>query len=222
MGKQKCPECEEGAPGWMVSYGDMTTLLLCFFVFLLVMAKVDVDKLSSASGYMAHKMGLLPASTKNSSKKDNLEDPKNGVRGDSDQTLSIDEGMKLVLGSKDMFPKGEAAPKFDAKTTRDFLVFAQQIRGLRNVVEVRGHTSTGEVEGTVYRDEMDLSTERARAIRKMLIETGKIKGNRIRVVGCGDHEPLQSNLFIDKAQNRRVEIRVNAKLQPFNPNTVIP
>jgi flagellar motor protein MotB len=200
----------------------MTTLLLCFFVFLLVTAKVDVDKLSSASGYMAHKMGLLPANTKNDSQQDK-EDAEKGVAGDQDQTLSIDEGKKFVLGGKDMFEAGKAVPtkSKDNKNTKELLKFATQVRGMRNIIEVRGHTSSEEVEGTIYRDAMDLSTERARVIRDILISVGKIQSDRIRIVGCGDHEPLRSNLFVDKAQNRRVEIRVNAKYQPFNPNTVI-
>jgi chemotaxis protein MotB len=220
VGKPKCPECEEGAPAWLVSYGDMTTLLLCFFVFLLVTAKVDVDKLSSASGYMKEKMGLLPNNTSNDSKKAKQEAEK-GLKGDQDSTLSIDEGKKFVLGGKDMFEKGKAEPVFSTDTTREILEFARQIRGMRNIIEVRGHTSTGEIEGTIYRDAMDLSTERARQVRKYLIDSGKIQADRLRVVGCGDHEPLRSNLFVDKEQNRRVEIRITAKYQDFNPNSVI-
>ena len=32
--KPKEEEHEEGAPGWMVTYGDMMSLLLCFFIML--------------------------------------------------------------------------------------------------------------------------------------------------------------------------------------------
>lgn len=220
MAKNKCPECPEGAPDWLVAYGDMTTLLLCFFVFLLVTAKVDVDKLSSASGYMAHKMGLLPANTSTNEREDKT-DAEKGVKGDEDATLSIDEGKTFVLGGKNLFDKGEARPRFSPESKKEVLDFARQIRGMRNIIEIRGHASTGEVDGTVYRDAMDLSTERARSVREYMVNNGKIQPDRIRVVGCADHEPLKSNLFIEKEQNRRVEIRVNAKYQDFNPNTVI-
>ena len=221
MAKNKCPECPEGAPDWLVSYGDMTTLLLCFFVFLLVTAKVDVDKLSSASGYMASKMGLLPANTKNNNVVQKKEDPSKGLRGDQDQTLSIDEGKKFVMGGREMFGKGDANPTYNAEIEREIMSFARQIRGTRNIIEIRGHTSAKETEGTIYRDEMDLSTERARSIREYLVKSGRLQADRIRIVGCGDHEPLRSNLFVDKEKNRRVEIRVTGKFQKFNPNTVI-
>lgn len=221
MAKQKCPECPEGAPDWLVSYGDMTTLLLCFFVFLLVTAKVDVDKLSAASGYMAHKMGLLPENRSNKMKKDRQE-AKTDINGKSQQVLSIDEGKKLVVGGKEMFKKGDAAPQLTSELMERLLAFARQIRGLRNIVEVRGHTGTNEISGSLFRDEMDLSVERARAIRDFLIKDGNIRKERIRVIGCADHERLKSNLFFStEEQNRRVEIRVTAKYQDFNPNTSI-
>lgn len=199
----------------------MTTLLLCFFVFLLVTAKVDVDKLSSASGYMAAKMGLLPSNTKNDSVIKKREDPSNGMRGDQDSTLSVDEGKKFIMGGKEMFSKGDATPSYTAEIERELMNFARQIRGTRNIIEVRGHTSAKETEGTIYRDEMDLAIERARKIREYLVDTGRLQADRIRIVGCGDHEPLESNLFIDAEKNRRVEVRVTEKFQEFNPNTVI-
>lgn len=221
MAKHKCPECPEGAPDWLVGYGDMVTLLLCFFVFLLVTAKVDVDKLSSASGYMAAKMGLLPANTKSDSLVKKKEDPSKGLKGDEEQNLSIDEGKKFMMGGKEMFEKGESTPTYTASIERELMNFARQIRGTRNILEIRGHTSTKETEGTIYRDEMDLATERARSVREYLIKSGRLQADRIRIVGCGDHEPLKSNLFVDKEKNRRVEIRVTSKYQEFNPNTVI-
>ncbi len=41
MGKKEKPEViiKEGAPGWMVSFSDLNTLLLTFFILLLVFAK---------------------------------------------------------------------------------------------------------------------------------------------------------------------------------------
>ncbi|HPW42065.1 MAG TPA: flagellar motor protein MotB, partial [Bacillota bacterium] len=33
-----------GAPAWMSTYGDMVTLLLCFFVLLFSFATLDVQK----------------------------------------------------------------------------------------------------------------------------------------------------------------------------------
>ena len=42
---KKKEEQEEGAPAWMVTYGDMVTLLLCFFVLLFSMSEIKKDKI---------------------------------------------------------------------------------------------------------------------------------------------------------------------------------
>ena len=41
--KKKAKSQPEGAPLWMVTYGDMVTLLLTFFVMLLAMSEVKKD-----------------------------------------------------------------------------------------------------------------------------------------------------------------------------------
>jgi len=45
----ECEDCEAGAPLWMVTYSDMVTLLLCFFVMELSMANfLDPGKVDAA------------------------------------------------------------------------------------------------------------------------------------------------------------------------------
>ena len=42
--KKKKAEAPAGAPDWMVTYGDMVTLLLTFFVLLLAMSEIKQDQ----------------------------------------------------------------------------------------------------------------------------------------------------------------------------------
>ena len=35
---------EEGAPGWVVTFGDLMSLLLCFFVLMLSFSEMDRKK----------------------------------------------------------------------------------------------------------------------------------------------------------------------------------
>ena len=37
-------KCEPGAPGWVVTFGDMMSLLLTFFILLLSFAKLEKTK----------------------------------------------------------------------------------------------------------------------------------------------------------------------------------
>lgn len=44
MAKEKKIEIKEGLPEWMGTYGDMVTLLLCFFVLMFATSSVDAEK----------------------------------------------------------------------------------------------------------------------------------------------------------------------------------
>ena len=79
---------------------------------------------------MAAKMGLLPANTKNNNVIQKREDPSKGLKGDQDQTLSVDEGKKFVMGGREMFAKGDATPIYSAEIERELMNFARQIAAL--------------------------------------------------------------------------------------------
>jgi len=56
----KCVECPpEGAPGWMVTYGDLMTLLLCFFVLLFSFSSLDVVVMMSLKKTFTGAYGLM-------------------------------------------------------------------------------------------------------------------------------------------------------------------
>jgi len=47
-----------GAPKWMVTFADLSTLLLCFFVLLLSYAEIDVAKFKRLAGQMRQAFGV--------------------------------------------------------------------------------------------------------------------------------------------------------------------
>ena len=59
MAKDKCPECPKCLPGWLVQFGDLMSLLLCFFVLLLSMATLDAKKVEEYFEIMRRSMGFL-------------------------------------------------------------------------------------------------------------------------------------------------------------------
>ena len=60
MAKKKKPEDPPlGAPLWMTTYGDMMTLLLCFFVLLLSFSSISQDEYSKAIGSLQGYLGVL-------------------------------------------------------------------------------------------------------------------------------------------------------------------
>lgn len=60
MAKQPKVEINMGLPGWMGTYGDLVTLLLCFFVLLFAMSSVDASKFQAALSYFKEQVDVLP------------------------------------------------------------------------------------------------------------------------------------------------------------------
>ena len=51
-------EIEEGAPLWVVTFGDLMSLLMCFFVLLLSFSEMDRKKYKIVSGSMKNAFGI--------------------------------------------------------------------------------------------------------------------------------------------------------------------
>ena len=56
------PPCEEGAPGWVVTFGDMMSLLLTFFILLLSFATMEKIKYKVLAGSIQTAFGVQEVS----------------------------------------------------------------------------------------------------------------------------------------------------------------
>ncbi|MDR1532565.1 MAG: flagellar motor protein MotB [Clostridiales bacterium] len=62
MAKKKPDEAKGGVPEYMATYGDMVTLILCFFVLLYAMSSIDMAKFAAlASSFSGGEIALLPS-----------------------------------------------------------------------------------------------------------------------------------------------------------------
>ncbi len=78
-------------------------------------------------------------------------------------------------------------------------------------IDVIGHTDTDPIKKSNWKDNWELSAQRALAVTRYLIKRG-IDEKMIRAVGCGQSQPVVSNATASgKARNRRVEIVVHIR-----------
>lgn len=56
---RKPEECKAGAPEWMVTYGDLVTLLMCFFVLLFAFSEIDAQKFDAVMKSFQGSAGVL-------------------------------------------------------------------------------------------------------------------------------------------------------------------
>lgn len=56
-----CPaqeECEEGLPAWVMTFADLMSLLMCFFVLLLSFSQMDIEKFKQVAGSVKMAFGV--------------------------------------------------------------------------------------------------------------------------------------------------------------------
>jgi chemotaxis protein MotB len=56
--EQECPPCPAGLPAWLATFGDLMSLLMCFFVLLLSFSEMDVLKFKQLAGSMREAFGV--------------------------------------------------------------------------------------------------------------------------------------------------------------------
>ncbi|HRU39498.1 MAG TPA: flagellar motor protein MotB, partial [Candidatus Goldiibacteriota bacterium] len=116
----------------------------------------------------------------------------------------------INLSSDTLFDIGKADVKISVY--KDLQKISEQIKGLGNPkVIVEGHTDNMPLRGGAYRDNLELSEYRAKAVVKFLVELFNMNSRLFTAVGKGDTQPVASNDTAEgRKQNRRVTIRIQA------------
>ena len=131
-----------------------------------------------------------------------------------DKTLSYEivaEGLIINISEKFSFEPysseivAASMPLFDS-------IYNLMLR-TTNKVRIEGHSDNVPVRGVTFRDNWQLSAQRAMAVFKYFTAKDEIAAARFAVAGYGPHRPLASNLTESGRQrNRRVTIVFQGKL----------
>ncbi len=236
MAKNKCPDCPTCMPEWLAAFGDLMSLLLCFFVLLLSMSSMDTKKVSEAIGSLAGAMSVLEGGiqTEVSKKMQQSATPIEAVEETVEEvnrvtqavkelnemqdigqgagpTVSLQEaqdGFAIELPASLLFKSGSATIQ-----NEDMLLFLKRIALIigelpsETVVSVRGHTDDrGPETRSPYKDNWELSSARAIAVLQELILDG-VDPKRLSAAGYAEFSPKATNATESgREQNRRVEI----------------
>jgi len=86
MGKKCKCECPECMPEWLAAFGDLMSLLLCFFVLLLSMSTMDAKKLEEAIGSLSGALSVLDGGMRSESDDRRIEQGTGGGAASKDPT----------------------------------------------------------------------------------------------------------------------------------------
>jgi len=208
---------QPGAPGWMVTYGDMMSLLLVFFILLAAYSTVNEKQLREALGSFQRVVGVAPADNR-------------GGGGDLGRMAREVQRRAQILGKthamRVTFDAGggvvftlPASFLFDGETATLREEANDVIQALADglamcpscLATIKGHTDDRPLpEGSVHRDWIGLSFARADAVARRLQSAGKLPMGIFEVVACGAGRPRAVNTSEEgREANRRIEIFVS-------------
>lgn len=202
---------------WLMSYADMITLLMSFFVLLISMSHIDPVKFEKVQGGMARDIGKHQTAQP-------LQELKTEV-GQVLKGLKVDE-TAVGIGSDDRglvldFDAGTFFEPASAKVKDEFLPTLQKVAETLNSprysafqVEVQGHTDDTPINTPAFPSNWELSAARATTVVRIFIQDG-LEPTRMSAEGLADTRPKVSNrdvnghpLPVNQTINRRVAVHI--------------
>ncbi|MBF0280478.1 MAG: flagellar motor protein MotB [SAR324 cluster bacterium] len=204
--EEDCEVCVEFTQGWIFTYGDLVTLLLCFFILLFSMCKLDVEKIKEVSqSFQTKPPGSPFVFSGKQSVMEQVAREFEELDMPDDVTVNVDgEGIEISFKETVLFGIGSAELSQEAK---DALLKAVSIlSGVQNTVLVEGHTDSESDDNSDYASNWEFSAARASAVATFLEESG-IDGKRLQVSGYAGLRPrFYNDTSYKRSLNRRVDI----------------
>ncbi len=229
--EKKEEEAKAGAPEYMLTYGDMMTLLLCFFVMLLAMSTIDPNRFMVAassfqnafSGVLKefptipiHKNILVPRLGGDEQNKRMAIEAAVQIR-EAVKREKLEEAIKVKVTDKGIAIKVADPIGFDIGKAGIKPEFAGLLSELLRIIDkvpdneirVEGHTDNIPIHTRDFPSNWELSSARALNVVKYLHAQGGIHPSRLSAVGYGEYRPVAPNDIEENRQkNRRIEIYV--------------
>jgi chemotaxis protein MotB len=115
-------------------------------------------------------------------------------------------GAMIAIESNILFPPGKAVLRDEARRTLDAIVGTVQTDYADKNILVIGHTDNQPIKKSGWKDNYQLSAERALSVVRYLRDRS-VNPDRLVAGGCGQHRPrVPNDSPINQTRNRRVEI----------------
>jgi len=230
--ERKKPDPPAGAPAYMNTWGDMCTLLLCFFVMLLAMSTIDPAKFNTAANSFQNAFSgvlesfpsvlitreiFIPRMGGDQQNKRMAVDAAEKLRS-SVKNENLDDAIKVQvtetgIAIKIADPVGFESGNADVKpqlygVLRDIAAVINQAP--TSQVRVEGHTDNVPIHNARFPSNWELSSARALNVVRYMAVSGGVDPARLSAIGYGEYRPLVPNTTTEnKRTNRRIEIYVD-------------
>lgn len=216
----------EGGPSmerWLLTYSDMITLLMIFFIMMYVISNVNMQKFQSLAASLRAVLKGEPTgmflqagpsfvagegteAKQLSQIEKELESylQKRGL----DRLVTVREeerGLVISFQETVLFPRGSAELTPEAKN-----IISQVgaiLKNVPNYIRIEGHTCNLPIKTPKYPSNWELSAARAINVLQELIATSQITPSHLSATGYGEYRPRYPNdTEENRMKNRRVDI----------------
>lgn len=227
----------EDDSGWLISFSDVMTQLLAFFILLAAMSSIDRHKFDQAMASISQALGGKPVTAQrvdsNGAKLDipkdmlgylqgkikieqnSMDQLRNTLKERIDQQgLSAEfafhtdsDGLVVIMQSEILFDEGSAELKERLKPILRDI--GQLLAPLPNEIVIEGHTDNKPIATRQYPSNWELSMQRAiNVVRFYTEEENILNPRKIIAAGVAAYRP-RYNINSDEAyRNRRIEIHI--------------
>lgn len=203
-----------GVPEWVVTYGDMMSLLLTFFIMLVSLSEIVAEQKykevvqsfdTYLSGYQSAPIAppddnfpansafktesTLGARSPDEAGKGGVQST--SVEGDDVRIKVTDEGTPQQVGPAIVFQPDtvQLTPESEKGLLETMPQIVRELGGKPNKIEIRAHASGAPLaEGSPFGSSIELTYERGHVILMLLTKWG-IEADRIRVTAAADALP---------------------------------
>lgn len=225
---------------WLLTYSDMITLLMIFFIMMYVISNINTQKFQALARVLGAAFGssnilnngnaILPEEVNTTGpvggdtsqlallkKQIEQEIDRGGYRGKVTVSLekrglvvSVQDTVLFVSGSADLTPQAKGI----------ITGVGVMLKPLPNFIRIEGHTDNLPIHNQQFPSNWELSAARATNVVQALIADCGIPPERLSATGYGEFRPIVSNDSDEHRQmNRRVDILIlSGSFNPVEPN----
>ncbi|MBM3329499.1 MAG: hypothetical protein FJY67_08530 [Calditrichaeota bacterium] len=222
---------DDKATKWAITYGDMMSLLLCFFIAIVSFSTIEIERYRAAMS--SFRSALQTPITKSRSAAEPLSPPlptrevaeaaeeveQLAIQAGLEQGVELQtspEGIKIILTDPVTFDEGSDELKPGAAS------FLTGIAGMPAVkkagsVQIEGHTDDTPIRTARFPSNWELSAARALRVLRLFQSQG-LAPEKLAALGYGEYRPRKRLTYgatrEEKRVNRRVEIYIRQQEPP--------
>lgn len=225
-----------GIPEWVVTFGDMMSLLLTFFIMLVSLSEIKqeekyqalVESIKRQLGHSQSVESMTPGQVRprnsqvqrisSQGRSQRLDTMRGGQKvqapeGENPTVRIIRKGAPTVVGTTLTFPESSdelPQPQYKALEQQ-----ARLFKGKPQLIEIRGHTTRRPIPSTSpFTSHWDLAYARCIRVRDALVNDFGIDESRIRLNIAASYEPIYRGTDLS-------ELRKNPRVEVFELDEVV-